>query len=46
MIDKKDFKDRMTELKTREESLQQEVNNLKNNILDDGVQEVSYDFVK
>jgi len=46
MIDKKDFKDRMAELKTREETLQQEVNNLKNNILDDGVQEISYDFVK
>ena len=36
MIDKKDFKDRIAELKTREEVLQQEVNNLKNNILDDG----------
>jgi site-specific DNA recombinase len=46
VIDKKDFKDRIAELKVREESLQEEVNNLKNNILDDGVQEVSYDFVK
>ena len=46
LIGKKDFKDRMTELKTREATLQQEVNALKVNILDDGVQEVSYDVVK
>jgi len=46
IIDKKDFKYRMAELKTREEALQQEVNELKMNVLDDGVQEVSYEFVK
>lgn len=46
IITKKDFSDRMSEIKSREEMLQQEVNNLKSNILDDGVQEVSYEFVR
>ncbi|WP_160689943.1 recombinase family protein [Clostridium sp. C2-6-12] len=46
IITKKDFSDRMAEITSREEMLQQEVNNLKSNILDDGVQEVSYEFVR
>lgn len=46
IITKKDFSNRMAEIKSREEMLQQEVNNLKGNILDDGVQEVSYEFVR
>lgn len=46
IISKKDFSDRMADIKSREEMLQQEVNNLKSNILDDGVQEVSYEFVR
>ncbi|MGG7196041.1 recombinase family protein [Clostridium butyricum] len=46
IITKKDFSDRMADIKSREEMLQQEVNNLKSNILDDGVQEVSYEFVR
>lgn len=46
IITKKDFSDRMAEIKSREEMLQQEVNNLKSNILDDGIQEVSYEFVR
>lgn len=36
----------MADIKSREEMLQQEVNNLKVNILDDGVQEVLYEFVR
>ncbi|AAK81458.1 site-specific DNA recombinase [Clostridium acetobutylicum] len=36
----------MEDIKTREEMLQQETNDLKGNILDDSVQEVSYEFVK
>lgn len=43
IITKKDFSDRMAEIKSRGEMLQQEVNNLKGNILDDSVQEVSYE---
>ena len=46
IITRADFSERLRELKAREESLQQEVNDLKMNVLDDGVQEVSYDFVK
>lgn len=46
IITKKDFSDRMEEIKSREEMLQQEVNNLKGNILEDDVQEVSYEFVR
>ena len=46
IINKKDFSDRMADIKSREEMLQQEVNNLKINILDDGMQEVSYEFVR
>ncbi|MEX0052470.1 recombinase family protein [Clostridium butyricum] len=46
IINKKDFSERMSEITSMEEMLQQEVNNLKNNILDDGVQEVSYEFVR
>lgn len=46
IISKKDFSERMADIKTPEEILQQETNNLKGNILDDGVQEVSYEFVK
>ena len=46
IITKKDFSGRMAEITYREEMLQQEVNNLKSNILDDGVQEVSYEFVR
>ncbi|EHI96906.1 Resolvase domain containing protein [Clostridium sp. DL-VIII] len=46
IITKKDFSDRMSEISSREEMLEQEVNNLKSNILDDGVQEVSYEFVR
>ncbi|AVK48998.1 resolvase [Clostridium sp. MF28] len=46
IITKKDFSGRMLDIKSREEMLQQEVNNLKSNILDDGVQEVSYEFVR
>lgn len=37
IITKKDFSDRMAEITSREEMLQQEVHNLKSNILDDGV---------
>lgn len=36
----------MADIKTQEEMLQQDTNDLKGNILDDGVQEVSYEFVK
>lgn len=46
IITQKDFSDRMAEITSREEMLQQEVNNLKSNILEDGVQEVSYEFVR
>lgn len=46
IISKKDFSERMEDIKTREEMLQQETNDIKGNILDDGVQEVSYEFVK
>ena len=46
IITKKDFSDRMAEITSREEMLQEEVNNLKRNILDDGMQEVSYEFVR
>ena len=46
IITKKDFSDRMADIKSREEMLQQEVNNLKSNILDDSVQKVSYEFVR
>jgi site-specific DNA recombinase len=46
IITRGDFSERIRQLKAREESLQQEVNDLKMNVLDDGVQEVSYDFVK
>lgn len=41
IITKKDFSDRMADIKSREKMLQQEVNNLKSTIIDDGVQEVS-----
>ncbi|MCE5220610.1 MAG: recombinase family protein, partial [Clostridium sp.] len=46
IITKKDFSDRMADIKSREEMLQQEINNIKSNILDDGAQEVSYEFVR
>lgn len=46
IITEKDFSERMAEIVSKEEVLQQEVNNLKSNILDDGVQEVSYEFVR
>ncbi|MFL0167937.1 recombinase family protein [Candidatus Clostridium helianthi] len=46
IITKKDFSDRMSEILSREEMLQQEVNSIKSNILDDGAQEVSYEFVR
>lgn len=46
IIRKDDFKERMAELRVREETLQQEANELKMNVLDDNVQEVSYEFVK
>ncbi|WP_297426085.1 recombinase family protein [Clostridium sp.] len=46
MISKKDFSERIKKITAREEMLQQEVNNLKSNILDDGVQEVSYELVR
>lgn len=36
----------MADVKSREEMLQKEVNNLKSNIIDDSVQEVSYEFVR
>lgn len=46
IISKKDFSDRIADIKVRQEMLQQEANNLKINVLDDNVQEVSYDFIK
>lgn len=46
MISKKDFSERIKKITSREEMLEQEVNNLKINILDDSVQEVSYEFVR
>lgn len=46
IISKVDFKERMSELRVREETLQHEANELKMNVLNDNVQEVSYEFVK
>ncbi len=46
IIDKKDFSERITDIKAREEMLQEEANRLKSNTLDDNLQVVSYEFVK
>ncbi|MFR1905810.1 MAG: recombinase zinc beta ribbon domain-containing protein [Clostridium neonatale] len=46
IISKEDFKVRVAELKERERVLQEDVNNLKMNVMDDDVQEVSYEVVK
>ena len=46
VISKEDFKARVAELKEREKVLQEEANDLKMNVMDDDVQEVSYKFVK
>jgi Site-specific recombinases, DNA invertase Pin homologs len=46
IISKKDFSERMVEIKSREELLQREVNNLKTSILDDNLQDVSYELVR
>lgn len=46
IINKEDFKARVAELKEREKVLQEDANNLKMNVMDDDVQEVSYELVK
>ncbi|MDU4848671.1 MULTISPECIES: hypothetical protein [Clostridium] len=46
IITKDDFKERVAELQSRERLLQEEVNKLKMNVLDDNVQQVSYELVK
>lgn len=46
IITKEEFKERVAELKEREKILQEDVNNLKMNVLDDNVQQVSYEMVK
>ncbi len=46
IITKEEFKERVVELQSRERLLQEDVNNLKMNILDDNVQQVSYEMVK
>ena len=46
IITKEEFKERVAELQSRERLLQEDVNNLKMNVLDDNVQQVSYEVVK
>ncbi|MEX0060981.1 recombinase family protein [Clostridium butyricum] len=46
IITKEEFKERVAELQSRERLLQEDVNNLKMNVLDDNVQQVSYEMVK
>lgn len=46
IISKEDFKARVAELKEREKVLQEDANNLKMNVMDDDMQEVSYKLVK
>ncbi len=46
IISKKDFSERIADIKAREEMLHQEANRLKSNTLDDNLQVVSYEFVK
>ena len=46
IITKEEFKERVAELQSRERVLQEEANNLKMNVLDDNVQQVSYEMVK
>ncbi|MDU2896960.1 MAG: recombinase family protein [Clostridium sp.] len=46
IITKEEFKERVAELQSRERLLQEDANTLKMNVLDDNVQQVSYEFVK
>lgn len=46
IITKEEFKERVAELQSRERLLQEDANNLKMNVLDDNVQQVSYEVVK
>ncbi|MBZ0314689.1 hypothetical protein AB2T96_19700 [Clostridium butyricum] len=46
IITKVDFKERVSELQSREVTRQEEVNKLKLNVLDDNVQQVPYELVK
>lgn len=46
IITKEEFKERVAELQSREKLLQEDANNLKMNVLDDNVQQVSYEMVK
>ena len=46
IITKEEFKERVAELQSRERLLQEDANNLKMNVLDDNVQQVSYEMVK
>ena len=46
IITKEEFKERVAELQSRERLFQEDVNNLKMNVLDDNVQQVSYEMVK
>lgn len=46
IITKEEFKERVAELQSRERLLQEDVNNLKMNVLDNNVQQVSYEMVK
>ncbi len=46
IITKEEFKKRVEELQSRERLLQEDANNLKMNVLDDNVQQVSYEMVK
>ena len=46
IITKEDFKARVAELKERETLLQEDINNLKMNVMDDDKQEVSYELVR
>lgn len=46
IITKEDFKGRVAELKERETLLQEDINNLKMNVMDDDKQEVSYELVR
>ena len=46
IITKEDFKGRVAELKERETLLQEDINNLKMNVMDDDKQQVSYELVR
>ena len=45
-VTKEDFKGRVAELKERETLLQEDINNLKMNVMDDDKQQVSYELVR